>query len=1180
MKVKKKGFTITELVIVIAVIAILAAVLIPTFSNVIEKANESAASSACSIAVTEYITMVTLDSDPDNNDATGVVFSNDNYYYVYSGGKLHYIGNTEKDSSRLLAVTEFDADISALTGFPKQSVEEGTPVYEDKIKFTIGEQSVEVDLTDTTRTLYLYNVDIDGATYAGFFTINNTYGGSGNVIQTVNYSYQCGIADSTEGITVGQAEVVEEVELVLESISAQFLSDVPIYVGDNKTIAPEEVKVTASYVGGIEQVLSSNLYTLENAIVTTDITGEHTVTVKYTENEIEKTATFTVTVVDPQPKKTIYYYNEKGWTTPYAYVWREEYINVQPAVGDFVLMGNILGTANAWTLDSSIKMFKETNAAGQTEYVVKGLRIANGQEFKIGRVASSDSADIWTLNSIKTDDKTAWTVQYPGQDAGFTVQLVGNDKNIVLTNSSGDSALYDIYWKNDKSVLYIAKSVDQTAENQPNVAIISTYPDEWPGVKMTEVEGNPGLWKVDVDARATFVVFNDGVKENPQIGTNKTADIEISSNAKNVYYFNDGWHSEYTMYYFYNAYNWNEVYANATTTEPIALMSTSTSTSTDIGIRMTAVEGKPGWFAVPVASGCDTIVFSDGTDTHKTEELTIDNTNVYYNPNNATADGGGWSSSIKTTIYYFYNAAGWEKVYAHYWTEGGPGTSWHGVEMTAVEGQDGWFSIEVDDNFKNIVFNDGIGEVEGVNKTADLTLNSSTPYFDGYEWKSEQTTHQATGHTPGSEWKSDENYHWHICSVCNGEVNKVAHTWDEGTVTTEPTCTTAGVKTFKCECGATKTEEIPMLQHNPDSEWSSDDTYHWHACSGCDEQLDKAEHVYDQTVATEEYLATAATCTDKATYYYSCECGAKGTETFESGEALGHAESEGWFTDETDHWKQCTRCQTELSKSAHTGGTATCSEQATCEICNHQYGEFGEHNFVNNVCQNCSAVKYYFYNYLNWTGTMSAYAWKGEEGSETKYLGDFPGTAMTPDTENEGWYYIVVNGDAEKIIFNNGKTAEGEKQQTDNLTIDKTKVYFSGGIWWESIDSMQNKIVLDLSQNTQWPSSNARFAVYLFNDSNTVWVDMEKVSDNYYIADISTLSFTPTTFIICRMNPEFTDNAWNTQTEYRVWNQTEDLSVSNGLCVKLPEGYWGKDGNNSQDFRVERDQYHLTSATK
>lgn len=42
-KMNKKGFTIVELVIVIAVIAILAAVMIPTFSGIITKAQESAA---------------------------------------------------------------------------------------------------------------------------------------------------------------------------------------------------------------------------------------------------------------------------------------------------------------------------------------------------------------------------------------------------------------------------------------------------------------------------------------------------------------------------------------------------------------------------------------------------------------------------------------------------------------------------------------------------------------------------------------------------------------------------------------------------------------------------------------------------------------------------------------------------------------------------------------------------------------------------------------------------------------------------------------------------------------------------------------------------------------------------------------------------------------------------------
>ncbi len=52
-KLNKKGFTIVELVIVIAVIAILAAVLIPTFSGVVEKANKSAALQAARSAYVE-----------------------------------------------------------------------------------------------------------------------------------------------------------------------------------------------------------------------------------------------------------------------------------------------------------------------------------------------------------------------------------------------------------------------------------------------------------------------------------------------------------------------------------------------------------------------------------------------------------------------------------------------------------------------------------------------------------------------------------------------------------------------------------------------------------------------------------------------------------------------------------------------------------------------------------------------------------------------------------------------------------------------------------------------------------------------------------------------------------------------------------------------------------------------
>lgn len=57
-KLNKKGFTIVELVIVIAVIAILASVLIPTFTGIVRKAQESA---AIQVGATRYKEVLALD---------------------------------------------------------------------------------------------------------------------------------------------------------------------------------------------------------------------------------------------------------------------------------------------------------------------------------------------------------------------------------------------------------------------------------------------------------------------------------------------------------------------------------------------------------------------------------------------------------------------------------------------------------------------------------------------------------------------------------------------------------------------------------------------------------------------------------------------------------------------------------------------------------------------------------------------------------------------------------------------------------------------------------------------------------------------------------------------------------------------------------------------------------------
>ena len=68
MKMNKKGFTIVELVIVIAVIAILAAVMIPTFSGIIEKANMSAVLQKATAEYKEAYALALSDGKIDNND--------------------------------------------------------------------------------------------------------------------------------------------------------------------------------------------------------------------------------------------------------------------------------------------------------------------------------------------------------------------------------------------------------------------------------------------------------------------------------------------------------------------------------------------------------------------------------------------------------------------------------------------------------------------------------------------------------------------------------------------------------------------------------------------------------------------------------------------------------------------------------------------------------------------------------------------------------------------------------------------------------------------------------------------------------------------------------------------------------------------------------------------------------
>ncbi|MEF2754291.1 MAG: pectate lyase-like adhesive domain-containing protein [Agathobaculum butyriciproducens] len=119
----------------------------------------------------------------------------------------------------------------------------------------------------------------------------------------------------------------------------------------------------------------------------------------------------------------------------------------------------------------------------------------------------------------------------------------------------------------------------------------------------------------------------------------------------------------------------------------------------------------------------------------------------------------------------------------------------------------------------------------------------------------------ALGHDFTTSWTHDDNEHWKQCSRCDEKDDVSPHTWDSGTVTTAPTCTKAGERTYTCtECGATKTEPIDATGHSWKSEWTSDATHHWHECAN--ESCDVTDNAGKNGYA--EHSGGKATCKAQA----------------------------------------------------------------------------------------------------------------------------------------------------------------------------------------------------------------------------------------------------------------------------------------------------------------------------
>ena len=230
-KANKKGFTIVELVIVIAVVAILAAVLIPTFVSVTRKANESNDVQAARNMNTFLAAAKVTDGVDSILDVYDIFedsgYSVENYKPLYSGRHYYY----DKQYNQIVYVNEADNTII----YPAEHKGETREAHDwfslsmsvaktkEPAKYTNTSGTIEATVTNTEEYAYVIeqynnkggnlvltitgNVDLMGATCAikeakGTITIKGENEGKPVVIKNVtsNSQLDTGVVHNAEGV--------------------------------------------------------------------------------------------------------------------------------------------------------------------------------------------------------------------------------------------------------------------------------------------------------------------------------------------------------------------------------------------------------------------------------------------------------------------------------------------------------------------------------------------------------------------------------------------------------------------------------------------------------------------------------------------------------------------------------------------------------------------------------------------------------------------------------------------------------------------------------------------------------------------------------------------------------------------------------------------------------------------
>lgn len=221
---------------------------------------------------------------------------------------------------------------------------------------------------------------------------------------------------------------------------------------------------------------------------------------------------------------------------------------------------------------------------------------------------------------------------------------------------------------------------------------------------------------------------------------------------------------------------------------------------------------------------------------------------------------------------------------------------------------------------------------ECLNPDCPITRNRDK---DGYGVHKYDDEHDATcnvcGHVREVEpehehkwdtaWSYDGQHHWHECLNPDCDITDNAEKDGYGDhVFSDDQDTTCNV------CGYVREVEPPKHEHNWSTDWSSDDTYHWHEClnPGCDITDNKDKDGYGKHEYSDDQDTTCNIC---------------GHVREVEPPKHEHDWSDEWTFNETHHWHECEAAGCDITDDADKDGYAPHvfdnDQDTTCNVCGY-----------------------------------------------------------------------------------------------------------------------------------------------------------------------------------------------------------------------------------------------------